>query len=459
MKPAFFVAMESGGWSVLRVTEDEILLREVAATEDEANVGQAVAESLKELGYQGQAICLGLPAEMVLAAEIDASGLPRRNRRSAMVYRLEELVPCEAERLTADFLALPGGRAFAAAVETDRVRAILDRLAPAGVEVGAVCPTALLALQEAVAPRQDPCEYVLVAGPQAVNVFRMSDGRPTAWYTAPPQAPELVRLFQADLLARPAEGERLSARVIGSLPPDIAAAVEHETTLALQATDAGPSALETAARGAVAVLQGRREPWADFRRDALAAPNRWRRLAAPVATAAALALVLIAAIGGLSYWRSLRYDRLARRLEGEMRAIYQNLYPNQQVPVQVERRLRSELARLAAVSGVGGALPNRPSALVMLRDAASALPKDLRVRIVEARMDSGGLLLEGETRSHTDAEAVAQALGRSGAFSIEPPRTEHLAKGGVTFTVVGEPRPERQPAQPGGTSRREGTTP
>ncbi len=460
MKPAFFVAIEGNAWSVARVMEDKILLREVADTEDEAKVGEAVAEALRELGYGGEAVCLGLPAERVLAAEIDASGLPRRSRRSAMLYRLEELVPCEAERLTADFLALPGGRALAVAVETDRVRAILDRLALTGVEVGAVCPTALLALQEAVAQHPEPCNYVLVAGPRAVDVFRMSVGRPTTWYTALPQATELARLFQADLLARPIEGERPAARVVGSLDPDLAAAVERETGVALQATDAGPTALETVARGAAAVLEGGREPWIDFRRDALAAPNRWRRLAAPMVTAAALALVLIAAIGGLSYWRSLRYENLARRLEDETRSIYQNLYPNQQVPVRVESRMRSELARLTAVSGAGGDLPNRPSALLVLRDATSALPKDLQVRIVEARIDSDGLLLEGEARSHTDAEAVAQALGRSGAFSVEPPRTEHLAKGGVTFTIVGSPRMDRQPARPKkGTARGEGTTP
>jgi hypothetical protein len=65
------------------------------------------------------------------------------------------------------------------------------------------------------------------------------------------------------------------------------------------------------------------------------------------------------------------------------------------------------------------------------------LPADVRFRVYEVRMDDGSFTLEGEARSHGDAELLAASLGKRPGFVVEPPRTEQHLGRGVAFTLNG----------------------
>lgn len=79
------------------------------------------------------------------------------------------------------------------------------------------------------------------------------------------------------------------------------------------------------------------------------------------------------------------------------------------------------------------------------------LPTDLRYRLVELRIDGDKLYLEGQTKSHSDAEMLATALRRavpspepkpgktnptSPGFVVEPPRSDQMPDGTVAFSLV-----------------------
>ena len=125
------LALEAGRWRVACVRGGQVEVRDVAAAPGQGPLDavEALAEALDALDCNGAAVCLGLPSDWVLAGRIECDGLPRKDRRSAYLYRLEEQFPLPAEKLTAEFMGVVAGKALGLAVETARVRAVLDRLA------------------------------------------------------------------------------------------------------------------------------------------------------------------------------------------------------------------------------------------------------------------------------------------------------------------------------------------
>jgi len=474
-RPAFFVSVEDGRWTVARIADDAVETREITVAEADATEPSAVpdptpqasgppfavAAALGELGYDGRGVCLGLPSEMVYTGQVDCTGLPRRPRRSrrtAMLYRLEDHLPLDAERLTADFLPPVGGRSLGLAVETEHVQAILDSLAAAGVETACVCATALLAAWSAARDVPDDCRYLVTADDRRADLLYLADGRPVAWYTAPSGGTLLVQSLRADLLSAGADDEENGSlphlAVAGRLGDEMAAQLAREVRVRTTSADA-PPVFDLAAQAAAIRLTGRPAGWVDFRRDALAAGSLLERLGAPLKVAALLALVLLATVAALCSWRATRYDAQAARYERLQADLYQELFPSGEVPLGIRSRLESQRSRLAALRGEGNETPGEVSALESLRAVAAGLPAKVRLRVTELHLAPSSVRIEGQARSHGDAEAVARSLRAGGTdgrgpFEIDPPTTEHLVRGGVAFTLTGRPAsPQPKPAPAG----------
>ena len=64
------------------------------------------------------------------------------------------------------------------------------------------------------------------------------------------------------------------------------------------------------------------------------------------------------------------------------------------------------------------------------------MPDDLRLSILEVRVDDDRVRLAGRARSHADADRVASSLRGDGRFVVEPPRTETSRQKGVSFTLA-----------------------
>jgi len=458
---SFMVAIDAHRWSVTRAVGDEVDLRhiELAPDTDLPARAAATASALAELGYEGQPLCLALPGYMVLTARINCENLPRRDRRTAMIYRLEEHLPIEAERLTADFIPPAGGRAMGLAVQTDQVRPILDALGDSGVEVAAICPIAMLALWQAGRDAKDTPPLALLASDAHVDLVRLEQGKPVVWHSLGPDSnsdsQKLLNCIRTELLVNPLatgaddeqsdaqtpnqpQTQKPRARLIGTLDEATADALRQDGNVDLAPTDDEPP-LALAARAAGAALAGRGAGWVDLRRDDLAPTNAWQRIARPLKLATALALVLLAVLAATFTWRANQYDDLARSCEKQQADLFITLHSHRTVPVNVTSALRSEARRLAGVRGCTGSdLPPQLDALACLRRIITAMPKSVKLRIFDVRIGAAGILIEGHARNHTGAEVYAQSLRRLG-LRVDPPRTESLARGGVAFTLAAKP--------------------
>lgn len=193
-----------------------------------------------------------------------------------------------------------------------------------------------------------------------------------------------------------------------------------------------------AARAAGQLLADGRAGWIDLCRGGLAPGGVWGRLGALVWSAVVMALILPAVLAAAFYWRGLEYaDRTEQALRSQA-AAYHDAFPNRPVPQAAKSRLRSERARLAGLSGLSEEIPSQASGLETLRKAVAGIPPAVRVRVLEIRVGPETFFLEGQARTHGDAQTVGRGLSGTG-FTMEPPYTESLPTGGVAFTLAGRP--------------------
>ncbi|MCY2929859.1 MAG: hypothetical protein NTV86_10275 [Planctomycetota bacterium] len=450
----FFISLEPDRWTVTADGPDGPAFREgpVEPHTEPEPLAAAIREALAQFNYAGQGVCLGVGASLVLTAGVEAAGLARKHRRTGLLYRLEEQLPLEAERLTADFVEPPvAGRCLAVAVETAAAQAIVEAFTHAGIQVEALCPTALLAAWEACRARPTPPDYVLLQAGPRVDVVRLVEGRPVAWHNVPHSPEELTRCLGIDLLSNPIEREQPTALAAGDATGRLTALL-RDHAIAGEAIESPVAAL--AWRAAAHVLAGGQAGWVNLRRDALAPPHPWRPVAGLVRLAAGLALALVLTAVGACLVRGWMCQGLIARAQEKQASIYARLYPNTAAPANIKSRLRSQGALLAGVSGLGQDVPDPPSALDQLRTIAEHLPRTVRLRITEIRIEPGTVMIDGQARSHGDAELITQSL-RKAALALDAPRTETLADGGVGFAILARPASET-PAPGAGASKGEG---
>jgi hypothetical protein len=162
-----------------------------------------------------------------------------------------------------------------------------------------------------------------------------------------------------------------------------------------------------------------------------------------------LGLAFLIVVSAGAWWHAFRCEAASSRLEDEERVVFRRLYPNVSVPPGVRRWMAAESTRLKGLSG--GGMPDQPSALERLRLVTAGLPKDLRFRILDLRVEPTEVALDGQALSHADAETLARGIAKAGGFAVEAPRTENLPKGGVAFTIVAQPAAAKPvPATQGG---------
>jgi hypothetical protein len=442
MKAACFVIItDRNRWHVARVAGPDVEIRPVAVNtgDDQGQPVQLAVDELKSLGYRSQGICLALGSEMVLADQIDCNNIPRKDRSAAMVFRLEEQLPLAAEQFTANFLPPAGGRSLGLAVQTADVQAIVDQLTEAGVETASICPAAMLAMWQCVRGSDKSSDYVILADEYRAEIFRTAGHRqPITWSTSKPGPEQLLGCLHADMLAFSLVNSCPTVRLFGTLPADAAAALNGDEGLDIIQSDQTPPLVATVL-AAGALLSGRSAGWVDLRCGDLAPPNQWEKLAGLTNLAALLLVTVMALTAAMFHWRGSQYESLALASQRQQRDQYARLYPGRRGPLSVISALRSELKRLSGISGAGDKIPLQVNALNALRSIIASLPPAIRLRIIDIRITPNSVFIEGQVRDHTGAELICQSIRRAG-FDMDPPRTEHLSRGGVSFTLTGKPR-------------------
>jgi hypothetical protein len=417
---------------------------DVAAPAQATDSAAPVIEVLQATGYRGEGVMLAIPSRWCLCAPIGTSGLPAKNRRTALAYRFEEKLPLPAEEVVADYVEAGGGEetALAVGVQKSVVAPLVERLEAAGVAVVRICPASLLAGQQVLwKVSGDAPAALLYAGQSTdeVELLLLRDGLPVGWHLLPATPHDLLLHLGFELAQK-----RAKLGVIG-LPAALREALETVEGFTVEDVEA-PDLMTAAALASSAVLGGKVTPWVDLRREGLAARDPLRAVRAPLTAAVAAVVLFLLCASAAMIWRGSRYDAMAARYADAQQEVFRKVFPTGPIPVDVRSRLESEERSLRGLSGESASPPPVQDGLLTLREILTKLPAEsaLRYRVLELRLDRQRFTLDGQTASHGDADRIAGALRKDKTLAVEPPRTEQLpgtgdASGkGVAFTINGE---------------------
>jgi hypothetical protein len=350
-----------------------------------------------------------------------------------MLYQLEEWIPWAAEDIVADFVAT-GDSTLAVSVAIEPLRQLLQALTAKGVSVVSIAPTVMLAAMEHLNRDPSSGDHLLAWQTQNfLDILHIEDQHVADWKWLPAETAALrhalvhqfvqasgplsLQTYNLDEQALAAVGD------IGFERP----ANDDATSL-----DRAAAAFESAAR----ILAGEAESPVELRQSALGSRDRRFAIRGHVrALQFSVAALMVAAAVAL-FIRAHRYNVRAADLAAQEIGVYQELFPNRQVPAGIRSRLESELSQVKGMRGETKDLPKTNPVLPVLRPLLAALPADVRFRILELRIEDGQLYIDGEAREHGDAVTIAGLLRRNG-FAVAAPRSQRLEGKKVSFRITG----------------------
>lgn len=367
---------------------------------------------------------LGVSSGWCLCGAVPVPDLPPRQRRTAMLFALEEKLPMPVEQVVADFI-VTGDTALGIAVETNRLRELIDALEDHGLPVDAVCPTALLGLQFLTASDNQLSSPLVWKDREGLNLFELGQEQALQHWRWRPV--DLEDAASKDQVITPALSESEHQWISRCLTDD---GVQPQ----IIEDDLEEAALKTAMN----IQTGRVEPLINLRRDALDVSDRLRKVKGHVFAVMAAAAVLLLALIGVFMWRAHAYQQADERYDAAVASLYHETFGDRPQPTSVRRRLNTRLRELKGLAGQefdDVESMEKISALWLLHDLLERIPGDQRACVLNIKIEGDYLSLDGQARTHSDADRIAAALRRDGRFEVEPPSTSNLKDGGVSFTL------------------------
>ena len=407
-----------------------------------------IVGQLGKLGIDRSNIVLGLASNSCLPAAVVLEHSSGARDRTVLKYTLEESLPLSAEDMEADFQFM-GSSGLGVAVDAAALAPLVRELEQRGVAVQSITTTALLAVQSCIGESsRHGATVILWQDENTVELVLVERSIPRGWVSVPADAESLVRELQVLVLSL---GKPLEAVAL-SLADGLFEAAAEVLPVRRSARKEQLSLKEAASFVAADVASGRLTPWFELRRGQLGTDDPRRPVRGVLRFLSLAAATFLICVSVALIVRTGRFREQTLSLQEEQARIYQQAFPNERVPAGPRSRLESEVAKLAGRTGQGEPLPSTVSTLRLLRDFLAALPKDLRYRVVDFRIEQGRLSLEMEVRSHTDADVIASAL-RTRGFTVEPPRSEQLPQRGVAIRLTAIARQaEKSPVQQVGKS-------
>ena len=441
----WLLVWQQQSWQICRSEGTEAEWRTITTGgEEPADAARTIADGLRELGYSGEPVVLGLPSHKCLVAQFETQ---RKSRDyTGLVFALENRLPISAEEIVADFVhSKESSSTLGLAVELSAIEPILRELEEQDVAVVALCPTACLALQNVLkdlpsAERQ----LCLWQYDDWVDFFVLQHGRLSDWFFVPATKEDVLRQLHWATSALTGLTEDTSSGSPDSTAEgyQIAAFALDETLLSHLAEQpimhsAWDDLHIRAARQARHVARGRQTAWIDLRHHALAIPGTYGNLRGRSQALVAVALLFLLTLCFAVHWRGNQYWQLADTLQQTERQIYEQVFPGQKIPVGIRSRFESEHARLVALSEQTGEFPKLKSELETLLALLRGLPDDVPTSWDHIHLESPGRIeLEGKITSQDDARAIAQALVEGG-FELESPQTKQLPSQLLSLSIVG----------------------
>ncbi len=408
------------------------------AEHDTEELAEAIVQAVKESGSPMDSMTLVLPLQWCFTHVVTSPG--RKTPRQSLAYDFEQYLPLPLEEVTCAFVPITRDRVLAAAVPTQPMTELLSALAERGVAVERLAVDAVTAADAFHSSRKAPGVIILDARwarmavglhgeeTSAAFAFALNSGQPISETISE----HLGRRFPE---STPGAGDwpilHLSGSSSGTAPPSTVgdrANQDHH----IQA-DEGLDAMACALASSPSRL--------DLRVGPLAAAGRWDPTArlARQCMVCILALTLVWTGGMYLCQRSLLQDLTV--VNQARSNVYTRVFDTDRLPPGAAMHIASERIRLEGLTltsaeSVPPTGEATPSAVRTLRNVVAALPEDVRVMLLTARIDGTQMNLHGQTAEHRDAERIVEAINTVSGFSARPPRTSRLRTGGVEFSIL-----------------------
>jgi hypothetical protein len=421
----------------LALADGEGITIDAPAADDALAIEQAIVEAIDQLKAKHAFpphLLVALPSSSCLCASISTDDLDRGRRRRAMSYALEEHLPIAAEQMVFDYQD-HGRSVLGVCIETDAIAPIIQACQSQGLSVGPIVPAAMLTAMHA--SEQQPDADAFVIGEGAIDIILLEGGKPVRWQWFAEDRNEAAAYLRDIQSQRDQPLKRI----------DFGRALLDQSDDSSPVADATePNAMSAAAACGQKVLEGRLTPWFDLRRDALARPNPLETYRRSLAAVVVGLVLLLVGVLGMSLYRGGQYAQLADGYRSGQVARFKQVLPDQRLPVNITGRLRSEARKLAGLSGHGEDAADvaslRPtSALIHLHGILASLPPRVKLSLADLSIQPKRIQMRGQTLSHGDAEAIADALRATGRYEVDPPRSQALRGAeGVDFRFAATPR-------------------
>ncbi len=390
----------------------------------------AITATVDECDQAGRSITLILPLQWCFTQTLATEG--KRTNTDALTFEFEQHLPMPVESLTCAFAALGRAHVMAAAIPTLPMKHLLGALSERGIEVLHIGIDALTASLDT-----KPSSRMILD----TRWGRMlcHDGDSDQWATSLFGVGEASTrggaIRDAMKRCRPTDGNGTTSLSVFDLADRGGGADGNGKPNADNVTQfSGEDALAELARAAAGSAM------LDLRTGPLAAEGRWARPVRLVQHCLVLCMALaVVWIAGL-YLHQHSIKRELAVVHEAKRAAYGEVFGEGAMPPGAALRMASELVRLKGLTRQGGpgseSVSESLKALPVLRNVVASLPPDVRVMLIDARIDAKQMTLRGQTAAHRDAERIVEAINRVPGLSARPPRTTRLDRGGVEFSII-----------------------
>jgi len=440
MSKTAVVFLGDGDWRIATYESDEPVVSVVApgaGTELEETI-DSLYEAIHQADCADAPVLLAVPATWCAAASISTDSLPRRDRLSAMAYRLEEKLPLATEEFSAGFIS-GKDHALGICVILDKVLPITQALEARGLYIHAIIPTTTLLAQELIYQGHSiEADVLLWHHDGWYDTVTLDEARqqPDSWCLLPDDPTAVKRHLNLRVIGgRETRGVLLigDEADASSKSPD-GVHVHSNTTLIRE------DPLQSAARFAKRIISGQSEPWVDLKSSDLGALGKTRFIQKPLKAALFAGVIMLICLNGAIFWRTQQYGNLSDSYLEQERSLFAELYPGQTPPLAINNRLAGEYKKISGMRGASDTMPPPPATLTLLYQVLDQMPGNVRYRVLEMRIEEDHVYIDGQARTHNDVGILVDAMGASRTLNVENRHTERLTgEKGVSFVIVVSP--------------------
>lgn len=450
---AILLMLGDDQWQLMAIYHDTVAQEMISnwpQADDRAKAQQIqnLQITLQNWGYEQQPVIIGVPDTWCLCTTRQGDGF--KSNRQNVLYDFEAQWPVAMEEVVADYL--PGKQAtLGVCVPLKKLSPVMQALEPLQLNLQAICPKALLALQQQPLTGNSPATRQTIwanTNGQAYHWFTLLDHKPVRWQWLPPSEKALV--LQAQSLALNGVVDmQINAF---DLPQPITEQLKALPQISsVTWSDAALDACAIA--GASRIATRKIKPWIDLLRHPLVSNTQALAFQRVLSTLLLVVIVLGLTAAGTLYLRGTAYTQIAQQNRSNQLLRFAELFPDARIPqnISITSRLSSELKAMmdhASVLPTIGTDTSETSALILLHDTLLCLPDDLPMNVQEIRMESNRVDLRGEASNHADVQRIADALRKSPQLQVQTPQMTQTGDGIIRYTITANYSQSTKGAQP-----------